>query len=179
MSASKRIYRILTLPARYWEAWTGRGAWSRFAGPVRRAIFFSRFEASSFGSCEIAVEHLLLGVLRENKRWLDPAAAAAIVRQIEATGSRQRAVQGKIDLPLTEDAKKVLKAAMRGAARSGATQVESRHLLASMLQQQNSRAARLLRENEIDASKFPAQRNFSPYSPLADFPTRDPGIELP
>ena len=155
MAASKRIYRILTLPVRSWEAWTGRAEWSRFAVPVRRAIFFSRFEAGSFGKGAIAVEHLLLGVLRENKRWLDPAAAAAIVSQIEATGPRQQ-VPGKTDLPLTEDAKKVLKAAMRGAARSGATRVESRHLLASMLQQKNSRAARLLREYEIDASKFPA-----------------------
>src|SRR5204863_3259371 len=108
---------------------TGRAEWSRFAVPVRRAIFFSRFESGSFGSRAIAVEHLLLGVLRENKRWLDPAAAEAIVRQIEAE-SRQRGVPRKTDLPLTEDASKVLKAAMRGAARSGAKQVESRHLLA-------------------------------------------------
>jgi ATP-dependent Clp protease ATP-binding subunit ClpA len=57
---------------------------------------------------------------------------------------------------LTEDASKVLKAAMRGAARSGAKQVESRHLLASMVQRKNSLAARLLREHEIDASRFPA-----------------------
>lgn len=155
MAALKQIHRILTLPVRYWEAWTGRAEWSRFAAPVRRAIFFSRFEAASFGKGAIAVDHLLLGVLRENMRWLDPAVAAAIVSQIEATGSRQE-VGWTIDLPLTEDASKLLKTAMREAARSGAAQVESRHLLASMLRQKKSRAARLLREYEIDASKLPA-----------------------
>ena len=43
----------------------------------RRAIFFARFEAGSFGSPSIETEHLLLGLLRENKR--SPATFCAAI----------------------------------------------------------------------------------------------------
>ena len=45
----------------------------RFTEKARRTIFFARYEASQYGSPEIDTEHLLLGLLRENKalhRWL-------------------------------------------------------------------------------------------------------------
>jgi len=40
----------------------------RFTEKARRVIFFARYEASQFGSPIIESEHLLLGVLREDKR---------------------------------------------------------------------------------------------------------------
>src|SRR5204863_8052825 len=39
----------------------------RYTEKARRTIFFGRYEASQFGSPYIESEHLLLGVLRENK----------------------------------------------------------------------------------------------------------------
>ena len=39
----------------------------RYTEKARRAIFFARYEASQFGSPSIESEHLLLGLLRENK----------------------------------------------------------------------------------------------------------------
>ncbi len=39
----------------------------RYTEKARRTIFFARYEASLFGSPYIETEHLLLGLLREDK----------------------------------------------------------------------------------------------------------------
>ena len=39
----------------------------RYTEKARRVIFFARYEASQFGSPLIESEHLLLGLLREDK----------------------------------------------------------------------------------------------------------------
>ncbi|MGA7170362.1 MAG: Clp protease N-terminal domain-containing protein, partial [Candidatus Sulfotelmatobacter sp.] len=39
----------------------------RYTEKARRVIFFARYEASQYGSPEIDTEHLLLGLIRENK----------------------------------------------------------------------------------------------------------------
>src|ERR1700691_5899229 len=39
----------------------------RYTEKARRVIFFARYEASQFGSPYIGTEHLLLGLLREEK----------------------------------------------------------------------------------------------------------------
>jgi ATP-dependent Clp protease ATP-binding subunit ClpC len=39
----------------------------RYTEKARRVIFFARYEASQFGSPHIETEHILLGLLREDK----------------------------------------------------------------------------------------------------------------
>jgi ATP-dependent Clp protease ATP-binding subunit ClpC len=39
----------------------------RYTEKARRVIFFARYEASQFGAPYIETEHLLLGLLQENK----------------------------------------------------------------------------------------------------------------
>ena len=39
----------------------------RYTEKARRVIFFARYEASQFGSPSIETEHLLLGLIREDK----------------------------------------------------------------------------------------------------------------
>src|SRR5213075_2397558 len=39
----------------------------RYTERARRGIFFARYEASQFGSTTIETEHLLLGLIREDK----------------------------------------------------------------------------------------------------------------
>ena len=60
----------------------------RYTEKARRVIFFARYEASQFGSPYIETEHLLLGLLREDKtlanRFLrSHAAVDSIRKQIE------------------------------------------------------------------------------------------------
>jgi ATP-dependent Clp protease ATP-binding subunit ClpA len=42
----------------------------RFTEKARRTVFFARYEASQLGSQEITSEHLLLGLLRDDKAVL-------------------------------------------------------------------------------------------------------------
>jgi ATP-dependent Clp protease ATP-binding subunit ClpC len=45
----------------------GGKMFERYTEKARRVIFFARYEASQFGSPYIETEHLLLGLLREDK----------------------------------------------------------------------------------------------------------------
>ena len=67
----------------------------RYTEKARRVIFFARYEASQFGSPYIETEHLLLGLLREDKalanRFLrSHAAIESIRKQIEGAHHHSR-----------------------------------------------------------------------------------------
>lgn len=74
----------------------------RYTESARRTIFFGRYEASQFGSPEIDTEHLLLGLLREEKsvpRWV-PKLQPQIVRQrIESVTEKLPPTSTAVDLP--------------------------------------------------------------------------------
>src|SRR6266852_1580150 len=84
----------------------------RYTEEARRVIFFARYEASRFGSTTISTEHLLLGLLREDKalRARLPIEAREQMREQIA----QRAPRGtehlsiSVDLPLSHNAKRAL-----------------------------------------------------------------------
>ena len=61
----------------------------RYTEKARRVIFFARYEASQFGSPYIETEHLLLGLLREDKaltnRFLRSHASVESIRMTSST----------------------------------------------------------------------------------------------
>src|SRR5581483_9356802 len=84
---------------------------------ARRCLFFARSEASSFSSSEIRLEHLLLGILRQ-----DPALVSdheAIVRAIEAHEGVGRRIPPMEDLRLSRQTMRVWVAAKAIAAKAG------------------------------------------------------------
>jgi Clp amino terminal domain, pathogenicity island component len=84
----------------------------RYAEKARRVLFFARYEASQFGSPYIQPEHLLLGLVREDKalsiQFLPSHAAEAIREQIEARTTKGKKISTTVDLPLNADSKRVL-----------------------------------------------------------------------
>ena len=68
----------------------------RYTEKARRVIFFARYEASQYGSPYIETEHLLLGLLREDKalsaRILPVEAAAKIRTAIDARTLRREGI---------------------------------------------------------------------------------------
>ena len=85
----------------------------RYTEKARRVIFFARYEASQFGSPCIETEHLLLGLLREDKalanRFLRSSASVESIRkQIEAHTTLREKVSTSVDLPLSHECKRVL-----------------------------------------------------------------------
>ncbi len=83
----------------------------RYTEKARRVIFFARYEASQFGAPDIESEHLLLGILREDKaltnRFLR-SEVASIRDQVESQTTTREKTSTSVDLPLSTESKRVL-----------------------------------------------------------------------
>jgi Clp amino terminal domain, pathogenicity island component len=124
----------------------------RYTEKARRVVFFARYEASAFASETIGTEHLLLGFLREDKelaRKLFPGQSLdgftqKIRKELDEGRPSKGRVSTSMEMPLTNDSKKVLTLAMESAQRLGHSLVGPAHLLIGMLGVENCRAARFL-----------------------------------
>src|SRR5215467_12248207 len=122
----------------------------RYTEKARRVIFFARYESSQYGTPQIETEHLLLGLLREDKylvnKTLSFDAVTAIRKKIDDKSVKGPSISTSVDLPLAEDSKKVLAGAATEADRLGHKHIGTEHLLLSLLQNEKTFAAQLLRE---------------------------------
>src|SRR6476660_891684 len=129
----------------------------RYTEKARRVIFFARYEASQFGSPYIETEHLLLGLLREDKaltnRFLrSHASVESIRKQIEGHTTIREKVSTSVDLPLSNECKRVLAYAAEEAERLSHKHVGTEHLLLGLLREENCFAARVLNEHGVHLS---------------------------
>ena len=65
----------------------------RYTEKARRVIFFARYEASQYGSPYIETEHLLLGLMREDK-----ALANRFLRQHGSIESIRKEIEARITI---------------------------------------------------------------------------------
>jgi len=129
----------------------------RYTEKARRVIFFARYEASQYGSPYIETEHLLLGLLREDKalasRFLRSASAVDSIRkQIEAHTTIREKVSTSVDLPLSHECKRVLAYAAEEAERLNHRHIGTEHLLLGLLREERCFAAELLHERGLRLS---------------------------
>jgi hypothetical protein len=125
-----------------------------YTDKARHVIFFARYEASQLGSPYIEGEHLLLGVLREDKslakRFLrSHSDVESIRKQIEQQSSVREETSTSVDLPLSWECKRVLAYATEEAKRLGHKDISSEHLLLGILREQQGLAARILKERGL------------------------------
>jgi hypothetical protein len=109
----------------------------RFTQKARRVIFFARYEASTFSSPYIEVEHMLLGMLLvcvQIRGLLDAGVAPALRERLARGREDREPIATTVDLPLSMDAKRMLSLAAREAARLGHQHIDCGHLFAGMLQ---------------------------------------------
>jgi len=130
----------------------------RYTEKARRVIFFARYEASQFGSPYIETEHLLLGLLREDKtlanRFLrSHAAVDSIRRQIEERSTLREKVSSSVDLPLSHDCKRILTYGAEESERLRHKHIGTEHLLIGVLKEEKSFAAELLMERGLRLSR--------------------------
>jgi ATP-dependent Clp protease ATP-binding subunit ClpC len=129
----------------------------RYTEKARRVIFFARYEASQFGSPYIETEHLLLGLIREDKalanRFLrSHAAVDSIRKQIEAHTTVREKVSTSVDLPLSHECKRVLAYAAEEAERLSHKHIGTEHLLLGLLREEKCFAAEILHERGLRLS---------------------------
>jgi ATP-dependent Clp protease ATP-binding subunit ClpC len=125
----------------------------RYTEKARRIIFFARYEASQFGSPYIETEHVLLGILREDKtlthRFLPGTETESIRQQIDAATSKREQIPTSVDLPLSNESKRVLAYAAEEAERLSHRHIGTEHLFLGLLREERSFAAQLLREHGV------------------------------
>jgi hypothetical protein len=121
----------------------------RHTEKARRAVFFARYEASQFGSEFITTEHLLLGILRDDKELV-----RQVLPKVDFESARvhveKRAEASKIkypvsvDLPLADDAKRALTYGMEEADRLKSRHIGTEHLLLGLIRDKEFPSAKLL-----------------------------------
>ncbi len=121
---------------------------------ARRVIFYARYEASQVGSPNIEAEHLLLGLLREDKaltnRFLrSQASVESIPKQIEGRTTIREKISTSVDLPLSNESKRVLAYAVEEAERLSHKHIGTEHLLLGLLREEKSFAAEILQERGL------------------------------
>jgi hypothetical protein len=146
----------------------------RFTERSRRVIFFARYEASQFGSPTIETEHLLLGLLREDKevanRFLPVAAMGAHIREdVSKRLTVRKRVSTAIDLPLSPECRHILQYAGDEAQRLNHHHIANEHLLLGILREEKCGAAQVLSARGLKVEAIREELARTPIPP-------DPGV---
>jgi Clp amino terminal domain, pathogenicity island component len=132
----------------------------RYTEKARRVIFFARYEASNYGSTTIKTEHILLGLLREEHRIIQLVRGADIEfvrKRIDAEAGARPKISTSVDLPLSDESKRVLRYAAEEADGLNHRHIGSEHLLLGMLREKDCFAAKLLCERGADLAALRAR----------------------
>ncbi|MEO6392213.1 MAG: ATP-dependent Clp protease ATP-binding subunit [Pyrinomonadaceae bacterium] len=156
----------------------------RYTEKARRVIFFARYEASQFGAPSIEPEHLLLGLMREDKtlagRFFPRAQLTieSIRKEIEGRTLLREKISTSVELPLAPETKRVLAYSHEESDRLQHRHIGTEHLLLGLLREERSMAAEILYERglrlhsvrEEIARQSGAERNSKKDTPhLAEF----------
>jgi ATP-dependent Clp protease ATP-binding subunit ClpC len=129
----------------------------RYTEKARRVIFFARYEATQYGSPYIETEHLLLGLLREDKalanRFLRTHGVVESIRkEIESRITIRERISTSVEVPLSAECKRVLNYAAEEAERLNHKHIGTEHLLLGILREEKSFGAELLQERGLRLS---------------------------
>jgi ATP-dependent Clp protease ATP-binding subunit ClpC len=117
----------------------------KYSEKARIAIFHAREETSKFGTPRIESEQLLLGLLAANKsifeRYLGGRTSATEIREaiIQATEVRPP-TPTCIDLPLSNECKRILRFAAEESTSSGRQHVDTEDLLLGSYEKRTMRS---------------------------------------
>lgn len=127
----------------------------RYTEKARRVIFFARYEASQFGAPAIESEHILLGLVREDKGLTNrffrnsQTTVESIRKEIEGRTILRERVSTSVDLPLSPETKRVLAYAAEESERLQHRHIGTEHLLLGLLREEKSIAAEILHERGL------------------------------
>ena len=148
----------------------------RYTERARRVIFYARVEASQVGSTTIETEHLMLGLIREDKnltnRFLrNHSSIESIRKEIEGRTTIREKVSTSIDLPLSNECKRILAYAAEEAERLNHRHIGTEHLLLGILREEKCVAAEILHERglRLNAIREELIHNAMPPSPRSMF----------
>ena len=122
-----------------------RPMFDRFTHDAKKALFFSRFEASQLGRLRIAPEHVLLGVIRDagglTRTLLTTAGVTADEAREATTVANLPRVDFGVEIPFQSLTKAVFVAAADEADRLGHAQIATVHLMLGVLRESDHAGA--------------------------------------
>src|SRR5947207_12100311 len=133
----------------------GELMFERYTEKARRVIFFARYEAIQVGAPAIEPEHLLLGLMREDKtlagRFFPRAQITieSIRREIEGRTILRERIPTSVELPLAPETKRVLHFSHDESDRLQHRHIGTEHLLLGLLREERSMAAQILVERGL------------------------------
>jgi ATP-dependent Clp protease ATP-binding subunit ClpA len=112
----------------------------RYTEQARRALFFSRYEASLLGSTSIEPAHLLLGLLRAPRDVTREVLLTAgqpdeICDELKGHIVTHAMIPTRVEIPFSESAKRVLSAASEEAIGLSHSWIGTEHLLLAILRE--------------------------------------------
>jgi ATP-dependent Clp protease ATP-binding subunit ClpA len=122
----------------------------RYNEKARRVIFFARYEASQLGASQIEAEHILLSLIREDKKLASrflprhQVDVESIRKEIEGHTIARSPILTNIDLPLSNESKRVLTFAAEESEKLGHRHISTEHLLLGLLREEDSMAGQIL-----------------------------------
>ncbi len=148
----------------------------RYTEKARRVVFRARYEASfaRSGTAQlespcIETEHLLLGLLIEDKAltkrlFRSRASVESVKMQITEHLVVGERISTNVDLPLTDGAKRVLARAWEEAEKLGHKEIRSEHLLLGLLRDDDCLASRILKENGLELKQIRTELASEPHT---------------
>jgi ATP-dependent Clp protease ATP-binding subunit ClpC len=147
----------------------------RYTEKARRVIFFARYEASEYGCPYIETEHLLLGILRDDRvityRFLRSLFPVETIRkQIEDHTTIRDKTPTSVDLPLSNECRRVLAYAAEEAELLGHKHIGTEHLFLGLLREEKCFAAEILHERGLRSSTVREELARSGDAPVVESP---------
>lgn len=153
----------------------------RYRDEAKRAIFFARYEALQHGSRHIETEHLLLGLLYDEKSLIEEIfKLREQSNNFRALVKSSGAALGKdANLPLSKECKRVLVYTAEEAERLGRHWIEAEHLLLGLLREKGTNAAKMLAGSGISLKEARiAVANYRGTHPRTELPPIVPSFRL-
>ncbi|MBZ5668093.1 MAG: hypothetical protein LAO30_26365, partial [Acidobacteriia bacterium] len=136
---------------------------------ARRSVFFARATARQLGSDTVGGVHLLLGIAREDitllNRFLSPSISESTLRDEITNGVSTSGADLLADISFSSESKRVFSLAAEEAIRMSPQRVGIEHLLLGLLREENSVAARMLRERGADVARIREELLTHPHQP--------------
>ena len=130
----------------------------RYTERSRRVIFFARYEALQYGSPTISPEHILLGLMREDKtistRFLpfrNALTVDAVRREVEERIVLRDRIPQSAELHLAPETKKILFYANEESRHLKSRNIGPEHLLLGIVREERSIAAEILLQHGLRA----------------------------
>lgn len=135
---------------------------NNFSAQVKEIISYSREEALRLGNDFIGTEHLLLGLIRERDNTAIQILKSFNVDILELRKEIELAIKDKTgknianinSLPLTKQAEKVIRVTVLEAKALKSSQVETEHLMLSILKNKENIATQILNQFDVDYDIF-------------------------